>query len=78
MYLITPVLMEEQKMTMFQRNKMNYYLRNGEPLPPPQPPKQMTEAQLKMQEYEMIIRERAHRKRTLEDIINSGAYEFEK
>lgn len=75
--------MEEQHLTMFQRNKVNYHLRNGDPLPPPQPPKyerlphhqQDYEDQLAM---EIMMRAKTARKRSLDNIKASGAFEIEK
>lgn len=71
--------MEEQHLTMFQRNKVNYHLRNGEPLPPPRKPKherpQDYEDQLAM---EIMMRAKTARKRSLDVIQASGAFEIEK
>lgn len=71
--------MAEQQMTMFQRNKVNYHLRNGEPLPPPRKPQLE-----RVQDYEdklaleIIMRAKTARKRSLEVIKSSGAFEMEK
>lgn len=68
--------MEEQKLTMFQRNKVNYHLRNGDPLPAPKQPQAMDyEEQLV---FEIIQRAKIARKRNLDTIKASGAYEVEK
>lgn len=71
--------MEEQHLTMFQRSKVNYHLRNGEPLPPPRQPKyeraQDYEEQLAI---EIMMRAKNARKRSLEVIQASGAFEIEK
>lgn len=71
--------MEEQHLTMFQRNKVNYHLRNGDPLPPPRKPKferaQDYEDQLAM---EIMMRAKTARKRSLDVIQASGAFEVEK
>ncbi|EAT47717.1 AAEL001156-PA [Aedes aegypti] len=69
------VLMEEAKLTILQRNKINYHLRTGEPLPPPKEPKFE-------QEYNnflpMAIARKNIKKRSLSTIIESGAFDVEK
>lgn len=69
------VLMEEAKLTILQRNKINYHLRNGEPLPVPKEPKFE-------QEYSnflpMAIPRKNIKKRSLNTIIESGAFDVEK
>lgn len=74
------VLMEEQKLTMFQRNKVNYNLRNGEPLPPPRKPSSYRQANDYEEQlaYEIMLRAKSARKRTLVVIKASGAFETEK
>ena len=73
--------MEEQKLTMFQRNKVNYHLRNGEPLPLPE---LNTNAKKSSADYEdqlaneIMVRAKNARKRSLEMIRASGAFETEK
>lgn len=72
--------MEEQKLTMFQRNKVNYNLRNGEPLPQPQ----VAIARPSVPDYEdrlaaeIMQRAKSARKRSLNVIQASGAFETEK
>lgn len=69
------VLMEEAKLTILQRNKINYHLRNGEPLPLPKEPKYE-------QEYSnflpLAIPRKNIKKRSLNTIIESGAFDVEK
>ncbi|XP_058121469.1 UPF0193 protein EVG1 homolog [Anopheles ziemanni] len=69
------VLMEEAKLTILQRNKINYHLRNGEPLPVPKEPKFE-------QEYNnflpMAIPRKNIKRRSLSTIIESGAFDVEK
>lgn len=71
--------MEEQKLTMFQRNKVNYHLRNGDPLPLPN-----LQSGNKKQDYEdqlaneIMQRANKARKRSLDMIRASGAFEIEK
>lgn len=68
-------------MTIFQRDKLKYYLRNGDPLPIPKfsPPKLTAQ-----QHYEnhlasqIIMRANSARKRSLEEIKASGAFQQEK
>lgn len=66
--------MEEQKMTMFQRNKVEYFLRNGTPLPPPSVPEKPTENGSKFHG----MRAKTAIKRSLETIQASGAFKYEK
>uniref|UniRef100_A0A1Q3FSP7 Uncharacterized protein n=1 Tax=Culex tarsalis TaxID=7177 RepID=A0A1Q3FSP7_CULTA len=69
------VLMEEAKLTILQRNKINYHLRTGEPLPPPKEPKFE-------QEYSnflpVAVPRKNIKKRSLSTIIESGAFDVEK
>ncbi|XP_053691985.1 UPF0193 protein EVG1 homolog [Sabethes cyaneus] len=69
------VLMEEAKLTILQRNKINYHLRTGEPLPPPKEHKYE-------QDYSnflpMAITRKNIKKRSLSTIIESGAFDVEK
>lgn len=71
------VLMEEAKLTMLQRKKMNYFLRNGEPLPPPiiKPPSAEKERLIALN---MRRQERIPRRRTYDSIKDSGAFELPK
>lgn len=71
--------MAEQKLTMFQRNKVNYHLRNGEPLPPTKVYEQEKQnGYVDRLAYEIINRAKTARRRTLESIKASGAFELEK
>ncbi|XP_050298553.1 UPF0193 protein EVG1 homolog [Anthonomus grandis grandis] len=66
------VLMDESKLSMMQRKQINYILRNGEPLPVPGArPKKNTKIP------KVTIRPGSSRRRSKEDIVNSGAYERE-
>lgn len=68
-------------MTMFQRDKVKYYLRNGDPLPLPKISQKKYTAE---QQYEdqlasqIIMRAKSARKRSLDMIKASGAFEHEK
>lgn len=73
--------MDEQKMTIFQRDKLKYYLRNGDPLPMPKfgPPKLTAQQQYENQlASQIIMRANSARKRTLNEIQASGAFQQEK
>lgn len=56
-----------------QRNKLNYYLRNGEPLPSLS--RSATRSNLRIPE--VTIRPGSSKKRSQQAIINSGVYERE-
>lgn len=72
--------MNEARLTMMQRNKINYFLRQGSPLPQPEMPLR----KLPSEEYEMrrarelMDRSRVARKRSLETIKKSGVFEIER
>lgn len=66
--------MEETKMTTIQRNKLNYFLRNGEPLPSPNSAGSINSKR----KPKILIRPGSSKRRTREDIVKSGAYEREK
>jgi hypothetical protein len=72
--------MDEAKVTMMQRNKINYFLRNGESLPQPK----MQQRTISSEEFEMkraqeiLSRSRVARKRSLDTIIQSGDFQREK
>lgn len=67
------VLTDEVKLTTAQRQKWNYFLRNGEPLAPVQKKKNSSN-KLPV----VTIRPGSSKRRTKEDIIKSGAYVREK
>ncbi|XP_055643694.1 UPF0193 protein EVG1 homolog [Toxorhynchites rutilus septentrionalis] len=69
------VLMEEAKLTILQRNKINYHLRTGEPLPPPKEPKFEPEHSSFLP---TAIQRKSIKKRSLSTIIESGAFDVEK
>lgn len=72
--------MNEAKLTMMQRNKINYFLRQGSALPHPEMPTR----KLPSEEYEMrraqeiMDRSRVVRKRSLDTIKKSGDFEIER
>lgn len=73
-------LMNEARLTMMQRNKINYFLRQGSALPQPEMPTR----KLPSEEYEMrrareiMDRSRVVRKRSLDTIMKSGVFEIER
>lgn len=72
--------MDETRLTMMQRNKINYFLREGSALPQPS----MPERKLPSEEYEMrrarelMERSRMVRRRSLDTIKKSGVFEMER
>lgn len=70
--------MEESKLTMMQRKKIDYHLRKGEPLPLPERQKPIVQHDEHQQAYEIIMRARNVRKRSLDTIKASGAYSYDK
>ncbi|CAG9808601.1 unnamed protein product [Chironomus riparius] len=73
-------LMSEANLTMMQRNKINYFLRQGSALPQ----LEMQKRRLPSQEYELrrareiMDRSRVVRKRSWETIAKSGVFEIER
>lgn len=74
------LLMQESNLTMLQRNKINYHLRNGDFLPNPKMQSRTVPAEINdMKKAEQIInKSRVARKRTLETIEQSGVFNREK
>lgn len=72
--------MNEARLTILQRNKINYFLRQGSSLPQPE----MPQRKLPSEEYELrrareiMDRSRVVRKRSLETIKKSGVFEMER
>jgi hypothetical protein len=72
--------MNEAQLTMMQRNKINYFLRQGSALPQ----LEMQKRRLPSEEYEMrrareiMDRSRVVRKRSYETIVKSGIFEVDK
>uniref|UniRef100_A0A336MKP6 CSON003133 protein n=1 Tax=Culicoides sonorensis TaxID=179676 RepID=A0A336MKP6_CULSO len=69
------VLMEESRLTMLQRKKINYHLRNGDPLPIWQ---QNSYKKPQKQNCEQNYRAKSCRRRTLDSIMESDAFSVEK
>lgn len=75
-----PALMNEASLTMMQRNKIDYFLRQGKCLPQPEMPTR----RLPSEEYEMrrareiMDRSRVVRKRSMATIQKSGVFEIER
>lgn len=68
------MLLEESKISMMQRNKLNYYLRNGEPLPS----LSRSLPKVKPRIPEVTIRPGSSKKRLQQTIVSSGVYDREK
>ncbi|XP_018569045.1 UPF0193 protein EVG1 homolog [Anoplophora glabripennis] len=68
------LLMDESKMTMMQRNKLNYYLRNGEPLPSARKISSGSKLNVPL----VTIRPGSSKRRSRDTIIKSGVYERDK
>jgi len=72
--------MGEANLTMMQRNKINYFLRQGSALPQ----LEMQKRRLPSEEYELrrareiMDRSRVVRKRSWETIAKSGVFEIER
>lgn len=69
------VLMEEQKMSILQRSRIENYLKNGAPLPKPTPLRTNT---TKCRPNVDFLRARTAKRRTLAAIKASGALEYDK
>ena len=67
--------MAESKMSMLMRKKINYHLRNGEPLPKPEPPPINTKDP---EAGALDILQRAHlaKRKNIEQIFASDAYKL--
>lgn len=70
--------MEEQKMSIFQRKKIEYHLRNGSPLPVNKQPAAYKMTTTKCRSGIDFMHAKAARRRTLAAIRASGALEYEK
>ncbi|XP_054733649.1 UPF0193 protein EVG1 homolog [Anastrepha obliqua] len=69
------VLMNESKMSMMMRKKINYHLRNGEPLPKLEPPRINTK-DTEAGALEILRRARLAKRKSLEQILASDAYDI--
>lgn len=67
---MTLVLMEEQKLSIMQRNKINYILRSGQPLPTPKR-KPIADRVPSLD----VMRAKNGKRRTLDAIKASGGYD---
>ncbi|XP_055909941.1 UPF0193 protein EVG1 homolog isoform X2 [Eupeodes corollae] len=72
------VLMEESKLSMQIRKQINYHLRNGDPLPARPPPIKTTPKNMddNTRALYIIQKARAAKKKSLNSILASGAYEM--
>ncbi|KAJ8951564.1 hypothetical protein NQ318_020440 [Aromia moschata] len=66
------LLMDESKLSMTQRKKFNYFLRNGEPLPPI---RNSSSVRRNSRIPEVTIRPGSSKRRTRDTIVQSGVYE---
>lgn len=69
--------MEEQKLSILQRDKINYILRSGQPLPVSKP-KQKTSSITNCFPAVDLMRMKNARRRTLDSIKASGGYDRSK
>ena len=67
--------MEESRLTMMMRKKINYHLRNGDPLPLPEVPKPPQPTEHDFTVTDILRRARCARRKNLETIKASGAYD---
>lgn len=72
------ILMEESRLTMLQRKKINNHLRNGEPLPPTVQEQSNKRPMKQEHDPQYYYRTRSCRRRTLESIMESDAFNIEK
>lgn len=72
-FRIEIVLMEEQKLSILQRNKINYILRSGEPLPKSKPLRKATTTNCFPAPD--LLRAKNAKRRTLDAIKASGGYD---
>lgn len=70
-----PVMMEESRLSMMLQKQINYHLRNGEPLPVKSPEKKKNNLDENSRALEIIRRARVAKRKSLEAIIASGAYD---
>jgi hypothetical protein len=75
--------MEESKLSMMQRKSIDYHLRSGNPLPNPTETYQRKPVQYdfeQQQAYEIMKRAQARngKRRNLNAIIESGAFDIER
>ncbi|XP_036338405.1 UPF0193 protein EVG1 homolog [Rhagoletis pomonella] len=68
-------LMAESKMSMMMRKKINYHLRNGEPLPKPEPPRFNTKDP-ETGALDILRHARLAKRKSLEQILASDAYKL--
>ncbi|XP_037944179.1 UPF0193 protein EVG1 homolog [Teleopsis dalmanni] len=74
---LVQLLMRESRMSMLMRDKINYHLRNGEPLPKPTPPPPIdTSVDPDENALEILRRARNAKRKSLQQIMASGVYEM--
>ncbi|KAM7359151.1 UPF0193 protein EVG1 homolog [Cochliomyia hominivorax] len=70
------LLMKESKMTMLMRKQIDYHLRNGQPLPKPEPPRPLMSKDPDKEALEILQRAHNAKRKTLREIKASGAYDM--
>lgn len=68
-------MMEESRLSMMLQKQINYHLRNGDPLPVKSPEKKKTNMDENARALEIIKRARVAKRKSLDSIIASGAYD---
>lgn len=68
--------MKESKMTMLMRKQIDYHLRNGEPLPKPEPPRWNISKDPDKDALEILRRAHNAKRKSLSEIKASGVYEM--
>ena len=63
-------------MTMLMRKQIDYHLRNGEPLPKPEPQRPNTSKDPDKEALDILHRARNAKRKSLADIKASGAYDL--
>ncbi|KAI8123412.1 putative UPF0193 protein EVG1 [Lucilia cuprina] len=70
------LLMKESKMTMLMRKQIDYHLRNGQPLPKPEPPRLNICRDPDKEAIEILQRAHNAKRKSLSEIRASGAYDM--
>ncbi|KAL5292813.1 hypothetical protein ACFFRR_011530 [Megaselia abdita] len=69
------LMMEESRLSMMLQKQINYHLRNGEPLPVKSPEKKKSNMDENARALEIMKRARVAKRKSLDSIIASGAYD---
>lgn len=68
--------MKESKMTMLMRKQIDYHLRNGQPLPKPEPPRLNISKDPDKEALEILRRAHNAKRKSFMEIKASGAYDL--